>query len=66
MDSKETKTGGEGEGEEKGCCAGHGRRCCCKALAAVALLLVGGVGGWFAGRCSALKQIAPAAVTAPK
>ena len=39
----------EGKGDEKGCCAKT--KCCTgKALAALALLLVGGFGGYFAGR----------------
>ncbi|MBI2361815.1 MAG: hypothetical protein HYV15_00305 [Elusimicrobia bacterium] len=43
MENQETK------GEEKGCCT-KGKCCGGKTLAALALLAVGGLGGYFAGR----------------
>jgi hypothetical protein len=51
--------------EGKSCCAKGG--CCCKAFKAVALLVVGLVGGYFVGRhCAACAlKSAPAAVSAP-
>ncbi|MBI3550990.1 MAG: hypothetical protein HY077_00605 [Elusimicrobia bacterium] len=50
--------------EGQGCCT-KGKCCGGKALAAVALLAVGGLGGYFCGRhCGAKDQ--PAAVSAPK
>ena len=48
---------------EKGCC-GTGKSCFCKALVAVALLALGGVGGYFCGRSCALKSAA-ASVSSP-
>jgi len=47
---------------EKACCT---KKCCGKALAAFALLAIGGAGGYLAGKCCAAKADAPAAVTAP-
>lgn len=53
----------EGKGDEKGCCTKS--KCCTgKALAALALLLVGGVGGYFAGKncgkvCPVREAVAP-------
>lgn len=47
--------------DEKGCC-GTGKKCCGgKALAALALLLVGGVGGYLAGRHCKSCAVPPAA-----
>lgn len=43
--------------DKKKCCGG-------KALIALALLAIGAVGGYFCGRCCAVKN-APAAVSAP-
>jgi hypothetical protein len=57
------------EGEDKGGCCGSGksRCCCCKALAVIGLLAIGGIGGFFAGRhCQRVCDMkTPAAVTAP-
>ena len=54
--------------EGKSCCAKAS--CCCKAFKAVALLVVGGIAGFFAGRhCGSgmcpLKSPAAPAATAP-
>jgi hypothetical protein len=49
MDNQETK--GEKVDEKGGCCSKS--KCCGgKTLAALALLLVGGLGGFAAGRCA--------------
>ncbi len=56
MDEKDQKEGTESCCSKKKCCG-------CKALAAVALLLLGGVGGYLAGRHCAV--CAPQAVSAP-
>lgn len=55
----------EKKDEGKACC-GKGS-CCCKAFKAVALLVVGGIGGYFAGRHCAMCSLksAPVAVSAP-
>lgn len=50
--------------EEKGGCCDKAKCCGGKALAAIALLAIGGLGGYFCGRQCALKS-APAAVEAP-
>ena len=55
----EKKDGQEG----KACC--DKSKCCGKALAAFALLAIGGIGGYAAGKCCAAKNAAPAAVEAP-
>ncbi|TBR23168.1 hypothetical protein EPO15_06565 [bacterium] len=61
MDNQETK------GDEKGGCCSTKAKCCGgKTLAALALLLVGSVGGYFAGRhcgkvCPVGEAAAPAA-----
>ena len=34
--------------DEKACCA---KKCCGKSLAVIALLAIGGAGGYLAGRC---------------
>ena len=48
----------------KGCC--DKSKCCGgKALAAFAVLAIGGAGGYVAGKCCAAKSAAPAAVAAP-
>jgi hypothetical protein len=51
--------------EGKSCCAKGG--CCCKAFKAVGLLVIGLVGGYFAGRHCAMcsMKAAPAEVSAP-
>lgn len=50
--------------DEKGCCSKS--KCCGgKALAAFALLALGGAGGYVAGKCCSAKHAAPAAVEAP-
>ena len=51
----------EKTGDEKGCCSKS--KCCGgKGLAALALLLVGGVAGYFGGKCCTAKH---ASATAP-
>ncbi len=52
--------------EGKSCCPCGKSKCCCKAFGAVALLVVGGIGGYFAGRHCALcaMKAAPAEVGA--
>ena len=58
MDNEEKKEDG------KSCCCGKSK-CCCKAFAAVALLVVGALGGYFAGRhCSSCRMKAEAAPAA--
>lgn len=47
----------------KACCVKS--KCCGKALAAFALLALGGAGGYLAGKCHASKCAVPAAVEAP-
>jgi hypothetical protein len=47
----------------KSCC--DKSKCCGKALAAIALLAIGGVGGYFCGKSCALKQMNAPAVSAP-
>ena len=62
MENEEKKE----EGKSCGCPCGKSK-CCCKAFGAVALLVVGALGGYFAGRhCKscAMKTEAPA-VSAP-
>lgn len=61
MDETNKTEGAEG----KSCCGSKGKCCGCKALGAVALLLVGGAAGYFCGHHCAVKTEAPAAVTAP-
>ena len=51
----------KGGSDEKACCA---KKCCGKALAAFALLAIGGAGGYLAGKCCAAKADVPA-VSAP-
>jgi hypothetical protein len=48
--------------EEKACCA---KKCCGKSLAVIALLAIGGAGGYLAGKCCASRTAAPAPVAAP-
>jgi hypothetical protein len=48
--------------DEKACCA---KKCCGKSLAVIALLAIGGAGGYLAGKCCGAKHAAPAAVEAP-
>jgi hypothetical protein len=50
MEAQENK-----EGEKGGCCS-KGKCCGGKALGAVALLVVGGLGGYFAGRHCGVSQ----------
>jgi hypothetical protein len=59
MESQEKKDGQEG----KACC--EKSKCCGKALAAFALLAIGGAGGYLAGKCQMSKCAVPAAVEAP-
>ena len=53
----------EKKDEGKSCCSKSS--CCCKAFGAIALLVVGGIGGYFAGRhcasCAMRTAAAPAA-----
>ena len=52
------------EKDGKACC--DKSKCCGgKALAAFALLAIGGAGGYLAGKCGASKCAVPAAVSAP-
>jgi hypothetical protein len=51
--------------EGKSCCPCGKSKCCCKAFGAVALLVVGGIGGYFAGRHCASKSDAAPAASAP-
>ncbi|MFI5346641.1 MAG: hypothetical protein ACHQ51_09735 [Elusimicrobiota bacterium] len=60
MDTQD-KTGAADEGTK--CCT-KGKCCGCKAVAAVALLLIGGAGGYFCARHCAAKTEAPAAAPA--
>ena len=53
----------QNEAKESACCA-KGKCCGGKALAAIALLAIGGAGGYLCGRQCAIKD-APAAVSAP-
>lgn len=62
MENKETS--GTPEQAEGKCCS-KGRCCGCKALAAVALLAVGAIGGYFCARHCAPKEAAAPAVSAP-
>jgi hypothetical protein len=60
MEAQENK-----EGEKGGCCT-KGKCCGGKALGAVALLVVGGIGGYFAGRhCTACAMTSGPAISAP-
>ena len=54
----EKKAGAEG----KECCT---KKCCGKSLAVIALLAIGGAGGYLAGKCCAAKGAASAPVAAP-
>ncbi|MDE2490099.1 MAG: hypothetical protein KGM24_04580 [Elusimicrobia bacterium] len=56
MENEEKTEGGK-------CCGGKKHCCGCKAVAAIVLLGVGALGGYFAGRHCA--TTAPAAVSAP-
>ncbi|TPW20656.1 MAG: hypothetical protein FD126_1471 [Elusimicrobia bacterium] len=63
MDNQETK---DEKVDEKGGCCSKAKCCGGKTLAALALLLVGGFGGYFAGRscgkvCPVSQTAAPAA-----
>ena len=57
----------EKKDEGKSCCAKG--NCCCKAFKAVALVVVGGIAGYFAGRhcgmCPMKASATPAAAAAP-
>lgn len=53
MESQETKETGK-----EGCCS-KGKCCGGKALAAIALLAIGGLGGYFCGRGCPSKDAAP-------
>ena len=59
MENPEKKDGQEG----KACC--EKSKCCGKALAAFALLAIGGAGGYLAGKCHASKCSMPAGAEAP-
>jgi hypothetical protein len=53
--------------EGKSCCPCGKSKCCCKAFGAVGILVIGLVGGYFAGRHCAICSLksAPSAVSAP-
>jgi hypothetical protein len=51
--------------KQEKCCMG-GKCCGGKALKVIALLAIGGLGGFFAGRCHAQKVDAPAIVQPAK
>ena len=56
----------EGQEDGKACCGPKGK-CCGKAAAVLALLLVGGAGGFFAGRhCNKVCPTSPSASTPSK
>ena len=61
MENEEKKEDG------KSCCPCGKSKCCCKAFGAVGLLVVGLIGGYFAGRHCAVCALraAPAAIAAP-
>ena len=63
MENEEKKD----EGKSCGCPCGKPNCCCKKAVGALALLIVGGAVGFFAGRHCAMCSMhaAPAAVSAP-
>ena len=48
--------------DEKACCA---KKCCGKSLAVIALLAIGGAGGYLAGKCCGAKNAAQAPVVTP-
>ena len=62
MENEEKKE----EGKSCGCPCGKSK-CCCKAFGAVGILVIGLIGGYFAGRHCAICALksAPAAVSAP-
>lgn len=67
MENEEKKD----EGKSCGCACGK-TKCCCKAFGAAALLVIGLIGGYFAGRHCAMCSLkaapaasAPAAAPAP-
>lgn len=51
--------------EGKGCCGTKSCRCCGKALAVLALLAIGGLGGWALGKHCPVKDV-PAAASPAK
>jgi len=54
------------EKKDEGKCCSKGKCCGCKAVAAIVLLGIGALGGYFCGRHCATKEAAPAApVAAP-
>ena len=59
MENQETKA------DEKGGCCSKSQCCGGKTLAALALLLVGGLGGFAAGRCAKSCDVKSASVEAP-
>lgn len=59
MENQDTKA------EEKGGCCSKAKCCGGKTLAALALLLVGGLGGFAAGRCAKSCDVKSAPVAAP-
>lgn len=58
MENQDKKEEGKACCDKSKCCGG-------KALAAFALLALGGAGGYLAGKCHASKCAMPAAVEAP-
>lgn len=63
MDNKETS--GATVDEKGGCCSVKAKCCGGKTLAALALLLVGGLGGFAASRCLKSCDVQPASVQTP-
>lgn len=53
------------DGQNGKACCDKSKCCGGKALAAFALLAIGGAGGYLAGKCCAAKTAAPASVEAP-
>jgi hypothetical protein len=67
-DQESKPESGKEEGKSCGCPCGKSNCCCKKAIGAIALLVVGGAIGFFAGhhcKMCAMKTEAPAAATAP-
>ena len=59
MDTPENKS------EGKGCCTSTSKCCGCKAVAAVVLLLVGGIIGFFCGRRCGMKMCPVSGMSVP-
>lgn len=61
MENKDASAAPAPDQKDEGKCCSKGRCCGCKALAAIALLALGAVGGFFAGRHCAATCAVPAA-----